>query len=798
MVQPANTAVSRSSSVRLFQQDIGVLIPAFLAMLVLQMFRADQSRWLPAIYMETAFFVVFPFAVFWMVCKWAGSGTSNLQSTSAFYVSQAGAILAGMLTIVWQVVGRSNGLGDANEVVALLVLQNIGWYLAVFSKVRGFERTSLILCGALVFFVCSMTERVAIFVIAGVYAVVALWWLAGLYWDRLDTRAIDGNSRILPVRSMAIGISVLVIGGIAAIVTQAPALNSQIGVRGFLPFSGGEHGFADDFARSGFGDGHMLTAGNNATTTGAVDSDQFIQDHKESMYDVSLERYDGPVFKQRRNRSVTLDAIAKHMHDVKQSEQSGRTFRTMRESEETADIELESKVTRALFFVEGSVPARFAIDSFNQFDGWDWSKSPVGVEDYRPPRIQLQRGRTCSVYQICRVKSKFLTSSRRHRVKLMRLKSSCIPAPAFLDRWHIAYVEDPDLFRWSEAGLVQMDGEFIPTHTVIDMESHVPNLHALHAGHYTRRIPPRNQNAEDDWTGRADSPLLQVPDNRTRQRISELALQWTDGVQPGWKQVEAIVRNVKTGFELNLSWQADATVEDTVGHFLQQGDGPSYMFATTCVMALRAAGYKTRLTSGFLVRKSDYDRVAQQSVVTSDNLHMWPEVLVEGKYWVPVEPTPGYPDPYSTETFGQWLTSMIFATTNWFATHRVFSILLAAGVVLAFVIRASLITFPLLLWWYLVRLFWPRGLLQATRQLIDVRFKAAGDRRPASKTIRSWYTRVEPELATGFFELWNARNYCSNPRAVSSNQLVGCCREQIRVLTLRKIKGFTQTKKTGK
>ena len=218
------------------------------------------------------------------------------------------------------------------------------------------------------------------------------------------------------------------------------------------------------------------------------------------------------------------------------------------------------------------------------------------------------------------------------------------------------------------------------------------------------------------------------------------------------------------------------------------------MFATTCAMILRSAGYRTRFTSGFLVRKEDYNRVSRQSIVTRKSLHMWPEVCLDGKFWIPLEPTPGLPIPYSTETVWQWLVAKVYAIIGWFWARPLFSIILLTLTVLGYRYRANVVTSLMLGWWHLIRFVWPQSLLRTTRQLIDLRFWAAGDKRPQSRTIKNWYSRVNPQLATGFYDLWNASNFSSSPPKVASTDLVARCREQVESLTLGKIQEFVSEK----
>ena len=757
----------------------GAIFSALMASLVLQLFRMDQHRGITIMWIECVIFLILPIAFFLFVTRWTSRKESSNTQTTTTYLAQGGAVAIALLLIVAQMIDRSVGLGDANELVALLVLQGIGWHLAIFASVRGFERASLLICGAIVFFVCCMSQRLDVLIVGALFAISSLWWLAGLYWSRLDSKAIDGNSKVLAIHASTTGITAIVILLCLAIASLVPISNSQFPLAGFMPFSGGEDGYEDEFAASGVGDGNMLTAGNNATTTGAVDSDEFIEDDKPSIYDVMSDQYEGPVFKnQKRKRAIPLDVKAKHIHGVKQSEQAGRSFRTMRNTDRELDTELEDRISKALLQIEGSVPARFVIDCFHQFDGWDWSKVDIANENPLNPRIKIFKSLGKPFFKLQRVKEKYLTENRTHRIKIMRFENPNLPTTSFLNNWHIAKVDDVTMFSWDDSGVVKFAGEMIPPQTVVDVNGFVPNYHLMRDD----RALSRYANSD------SDSLFLQVPDTDSKDRIASLAAQYTAGSDTGWNQVETIVQRFRNDFELDPEWEVSETVDDTVGHFLDQNGGPSYMFATSCAMALRSAGYPTRLASGFLIQQEDYDRRSRQSIVTTRNLHMWPEVCLDGKYWIPVEPTPGYPIPYSTETLWQWAKAAFHAyVVAPIRSHPFISTIIALAFILSYVYRAIVVTNLMLLWWHFVRIVWPQRILETTRQLIDVRFWFAGDARPESRTIQSWYTRVEPGLSSGFFELWNFKNYCSRPLAFDREDTVSKCQEQISAITLKKI-----------
>ena len=798
----------------------GAVFSALIAMFAVQIFRMDHHRWLPAMLIEATVTTLIPILFFLLLRRWQQMKAENFGQQKVMFVIQGLICVSVLLMMAWQYISRAIGLGDANEILALLVLQVVSFHLAVFASVRGFERASFVLCGALVFFVCCATTRAEVLVVSGFFAVSALWWMAGLYWSRLDSKAIDGKPKMFAVHASATLISVVVIGICIGLSLLIPLAKGQFSSAGFSPFSGGKDGQQDEFASSGIGDGNMLTAGENATTTGAVDSDNFIEDDKPSIYDVMSEQYDGPIFRKRRNRAVSLNKKAKHIHDVKESEQSGRTFRTMRKTGGESDIDFEDRLTKALFFVEGSVPARFISDTFQHFDGWDWTKTSIDGFSPMKSRISLRKSSDGKpIFSLAQFKPDYLPVTRAHKIKMMRLETPVLPAPCFLDRWHIAFVDKEDLFDWSDSHLIEFSGAVIPPKTVIDVQSFVPNYHLMRSkpSFHQRHTVGQFEHFIDQWIGAAgiggdpsvsavqpqarpkikepDSPYLQLPETGNRQRLDDLAKEFTAGLPAGWKQVEAIMHRMREDYKLNHQWKTDESTEDTVGHFLDQGGGPSWMFATTCAMVLRSAGYRTRLTSGFLVRNEDYSRLARQSTVTSENLHMWPEVCMDGKFWIPLEPTPGYPIPYCNETFTQWLTAKAAAIVGWFWARPILSLLMLVTCCVVYRSRIQILTSLMLLWWHLVRWVWPRNLLNATRQVIDLRFRLAGDQRPNSRTLKNWYSRVEPQGNSIFFDLWNRKNYCSTAQNLTHAELVTGCSEPIESLNLRKIQQFVSNRK---
>ena len=772
--------------------------------------RAESHRWLHLLWLETIVFTAIPIIAWWWVNRRVMPKVSA-DSKKLYYGLQAGALGMGLLVLLAQVISRSAGFGDANEIVVLTLVQYVSWYLVVFAGF-GFRKVAFILVASLVLFVCFIAQSNSVFVTSFLFAVLALWWLLGSYWSRVNNKALDGDSKTLPINSIAVGINLAVVSvvGLAAWMLVPP--EAGLLVDGFSPFSGGRNGGESDFARSGIGDGNMLTAGANATSAGAVESDQFIEDDKPSMYDISVEKFEGPkVVRKKQNRAIALDVMAKHLHKVIKSEQSGKTFRTVRKPRKS-DIELEDKITRALFFVEGSVPARFSLDYFDEFDGWDWTKNDIDQAEFPLPQIHLESRSGKNWYTVRRVRREYMSSRRPHLVKIMRLSSKRVPSPSMLERWHIDKAESPTLFRWDNSGSLEMAGDFIPSHTMIHTVSSVPNFYTLRANDLNLENQP-NQfwtfvdrwvlgknftavKSSESWAGDPDSQYLQIPQNRTTERLNQLVGDWTRQSSRGWNQVEAIVDRLRNEFELDSESVSNEDSEDTVGDFLDRGAGPSYMFATVATQMLRAAGYQTRLVSGFIARRQDFDRVSNQSVITSDNLHMWPEVCLDGQNWIPVEATPGYPEPFSDSTLWQRFVATINGFAIWSYRNAVstFCLVLLVGCAVRF--RFAWLAASCWLLWLGALFALPRNRLRWTRRLIDLRFWAAGIPRPAFTPISAWYSQVEDNPNNQFCRIWLEDNFSSARQRRPRGELIGACKGIVKDLSYKKIKAFANSFRT--
>lgn len=74
-------------------------------------------------------------------------------------------------------------------------------------------------------------------------------------------------------------------------------------------------------------------------------------------------------------------------------------------------------------------------------------------------------------------------------------------------------------------------------------------------------------------------------------------------------------------------------------YFLTENpEGFCSYYATAFVLLARAEGFPARYVQGFCIPLG----TAEETEVYSDMAHAWPEVYLEGRGWIPFEPTPGY------------------------------------------------------------------------------------------------------------------------------------------------------------
>ncbi len=637
-----------------------------------------------------------------------------------------------LLPIAVQVITRSLGIGDPNELVLLNIVQNISLALAVIPASHKSLQISALLNGFLVLFVTAMTDNSLIWTASVIYAAFGLWWMMCSYWERLETKFAAATNRTIPLRPVLIALTLLT--GLGAITVASIGVpKTAMVLAGFMPTSGGDK-YPDPNARSGVGEGDMMIAAeDSAFSFGPVDSEILLESKMPSLYDVASDQYGEARVKKQINKemnqaiSLTSDRLRHNHQKTASSKQAARQFSALRRLSNQRRASPDERNSTALFHVAGNTPLHLITQRFDFFDGVEWTHSGRQSTPLNTSITSVDGKPWLTIY---RNSGEVLRGKQSHTLRIINLKSKQIPSPPHLTGIHIADVNRESFYAMGADRVFELAAqEFIPQLTVIHLLSQVHSERALvELGDFRGLYSKMAQKQQDP----IDS---EKPPN-------SLASEWTQRVLPGWEQVMAITNNLRDQFKHDPMATAPEDCQNIVDHFLATGRGPDYMFASTAAVMLRSLGYETQVVMGFYADSEDYDSKAMQTIVDSKNLHFWTEVHVGQNIWVPVEPTPGFQPPKSWLTWQErislaGLTMLRWTADNW---HLItFSIL---GIVIAFRLRHILFDISSLLLW---RIGWfgsTRRRIIWTVRILEVRALMAGKERPPSLTLSQWYREL--------------------------------------------------------
>jgi hypothetical protein len=617
------------------------------------------------------------------------------------------------------------GDGEAFELVLLAGMRNVALGTAALARRRGFAHASYLFSGFLTLFCVAIEDHRAAFVPAALYAVVGLWVLMAAHWERVQAHAAVECRHQTPIRVGVLGSAcalIVVSAGLVAGVRQ-----ELVVLPGFMPTSGGEH-HSDPYARQGVGDGDMLVAAKqNPMSFGPVESGTFLESQMPSLYDMLDDRYGEPLTKaQRVGRAIALSGRVSSDPNEKPSEskRSGREFSTVRRKTGTTKNPHGTE-SDALFYLKGPVPLHLAMERYDAFDGATWFHE---ADDRSKPELHLDETDDNPWLEFTAAPKNWVADAERHAVKIVNFRSSRFPSPPLLSAVHIDRVNRLNFFGWTNDGVLQMRGrDWIPQFTTIDLANVVVAVAPLR-----NRRPPYllpSQNAH--WT--------QLPDVRSVSEAKALGEQWTEGIPPGWSQVEAVVAHLRSEFVLDHEALAAPNCRDVVGHFLGERRGPDYLFASTAAMILRSLGYPTRAVSGFYADSRRYDRRAGQTSVVGDDTHFWMEVGLAPNVWVPLEPTPGYAPPRMGRTYREMAWDLVASLGASLRAHWLLALLGLAALLTAAWRRRSIWDQVACLIWRGRLLLGPRRAVMATIWLLEQRSRLAGCGRPRERTLAQWH-----------------------------------------------------------
>lgn len=736
------------------------LTMAIIALLVVCLFRSTSNWGLGWVAVAQPLFLVVLASIMFAV-------TRNITDvrTAGWRMIPFGIIcLLGPFTI--GLIERQLALGNSWEVLVLFVFANWTVCVSILSRFRRYQNLTAIFAGACVFVVVPLTNGWAFKALAIAYGLVLLYWSMTSYWKRLEQKFADESKSELSVRAMVFlvsGLSLLLVGG----VTLLFASTRQLDLPGLSWFSGGSR-WSDEYARDGVGDGNKVRAATDtAHSFGPVDSEIFMESDQPTLFDIANDLYGPPKKPKSFNRAIALDQeFLRHEHHqmARNQKMTGEgQFSTVRETKRRKPLKLDDQLSNALFFVKGEVPVRFAIETYNTLEDGVWEHTNSDQEDSKEKKEREQpsltddsdrqetvvpRGLRIPAEAKAKMKKPDLQPVRKNfrsgkpwmalrkhstgsiysgsqyrAVKIINFRSLNIPSPPCLEQLYIDKVDQPGFFGIGDDDIARLDNNstHIPDMTVIHLLSSSINLYQAKTdpSQLERRLSS-NRNTLSNHLGTS----------QISERVVDTARQWTSDKLSKWEKVEAIVNRLRSEFEHQPDASLSGDERDVAEYLLSQGGGTDYMFATTAALMFRTQGIPSRVVNGFYVSPERYDRKTGHTAVLPADIHVWTEVSLDGKFWIPVEPTPGYELPRYDLTVTQRLTLALISFRDWLLKNPliVISILLPL-LVLVWNRRPVVNRLKTLFWWLQIR-FAPQKAVLATARLIDARSQLAGCSRP--------------------------------------------------------------------
>ncbi|MCU0711480.1 MAG: transglutaminase-like domain-containing protein [Pirellula sp.] len=598
--------------------------------------------------------------------------------------------LAGLLIILapWirNFVIRSifGGRGEATELVWLGMLQHAAVWQAAVAVTPRHEWTSFLLSCFMMLFGVATSDRNGMVLVVIPFGLLASWWLLSQYWKSVAKGFVAHKS--VPLVRIRLGIIGALIG-LTAIVGVI-AINSGRGIislDGFMPTSGGKGG-NDQAARQGVGDGDMMVAAKDqAFTFGPIESEVFLESQLPSLYDLATERY-GEAKKPNKevSRAVSLEQQAKHTHEkITESKQKSREFSTLRTpNQQSSQARPGDKKSNAILHVIGTLPLHLRLETYDRFDGLEWSQSDVDLK------------KQASQFQITNLAGKPWASTanyvpdivwpvrERATIKIIQYKSIRIPTPALTTHVHVDKIDQADFYSLTPDGQLCMPSrEYIPQLTVLHLLYHTPSLHVLRDANETlSQLSYDESRLQVEGNGHFAflASYLQVPDSLKSDSLKSLTAlrkswlndipesiqeNWTD-----WQRVEAIVSSFREKCVVDPELELSDDVSETITHVLTKKRGTDYHIASAAIMLLRDWQIPCRLVTGFYCGTDRWDRSAGMAEVLSEDLHTWVEVYVHGA-WIPVEPSGTYSQPREHRSWYQWCMEAAWATRDSVLSH---------------------------------------------------------------------------------------------------------------------------------
>ncbi|MEM6328859.1 MAG: transglutaminase-like domain-containing protein [Planctomycetota bacterium] len=654
-------------------------------------------------------------------------------------------VALGGLAFGWEGVSRSLfASGQPLEVQMACCLRNLMLGLAALQrlpKARSLAALSSLFLVVIGFLWSANAWTIGLLI---AYAAVGMWWLVGTYWDRLGGRFADEIEPSAPVRPVVAAAVVigLVSLAFAPLVARAPGTTALLG---FFPSSGGTQ-WSSPYAYGGIGDGpQMVAAKENASSFGPVESELFLESKMPSLYDAMNEfSKAAPRKRKSSRRAIPLAPSMVQLNHQKKgtTQQATREFSTVRQATRRRSNPGDRK-SPALLLVSGRTPTHLALETYDRWDG----RSLIAAQQPAPHRFKLrepdQLGRRWLKFAAAPPRDTYPADAET-QVRVVNLRTNRVPTPPNATAVTLEKLHAASMFSSADDGSLAMPVEHIPQLTIFRLRSTLRD----------RSAEPRLAlaAADDSWSV-----------------AGKLAAEWTAGVPPGWPQVAAVLKRLRTDYVHDQEAMAPDTAGDAVEHFLLEAKrGPDYLFAASAAVMLRTLGYEARVRSGLYASPERYDRATRLTAVLAEDVHFWVEVkLAPGTAaaatsasgagaggvdaasvgadaagvasWVTIEPTPGYDVLYAPESLLAAFARHGRQVLGVVAAHPGSSLLLCVLTCALVLARRQLADAGLSALWPVGA--WLRGPQQLpcfTLRLLEWRAWARGQGRPAGTPIGRW------------------------------------------------------------
>jgi transglutaminase-like putative cysteine protease len=583
---------------------------------------------------------------------------------------------------------------------------------------------SLVASGFLTLFATVISDGPYAIGIAIAWMTICVWHLIANHWERVDVCAVEHVTRQhhLPIVTLLAAVVIFVIAGLIA---RDRFGESQRLTVGWMPTSGGSS-WSDPGALRGIGTGDAaIAAKDKAESFGAVDSELFLESTDSTLFDMFSDSLGQPKLKNKweRRQGMTADKIIESHSRTAKSEKGGSSFSTDRHPPEK-HLHLQDAHQNAVVQWVGPSGIRLAMNRFDTFDGVEWTnQSELRNESFRRSVFGDE------VWFLDPSVSRFLwkhenQNSTRGTLKMIRLKSTRIPAPMMTGGVHIKDIDRVDFFATDADGSLFMPGrEKVPALTLIHLLSAKLSedefIHQLE-GLRDRAIPLTSKR------------LAEQSRQSIREAVGRIVRQCARDGDTRHAKLSALVDHLRTEFELDRSAQYDSDIP--LLEFFEQKRGGEHLFATAAALVARQIGLQSRLVTGLYVSPSGLDLAAGHHNVMPRDAHVWVEIKLADGRWVEIEPTPGFKPPDYRPSL--WLRTQRVAALYWpwFAVACI-------GFAVVYFTRLLWIDWLLSACWQCSSLLKPRRRVVLAVWIIEQRAQLLGRARPLGSPPREWLVK---------------------------------------------------------